>query len=376
MGGGGRQERGQIWLRDGWVRGTVGGMNTNAEPDLAVITRQLRAMYGSRLLIAAVSHLQAFEAVAEAPRTAEELRTTLGLPERSAMVLFPALRAMGLLAADTGGRLRLTEAGSHLLTSVTPNLAGYVGLEQDDAGVVEMASRLRHDGPVSATGGTAYVKESHEASPMDDPVLARHLTLALAGRARLLAPLAAPQLPKSEGHLLDVAGGTGLFACEWLRRNPRATATVYDRPEVLRVAAEFRDEFCRSGRPDAATVRERLQFQPGNMLEDELPRADLILAASLFHDWPVGTCRSLMKRLAEVLQPGGEIWAHDAFLNDALDGPLAVTDYSAQLFWVTKGRCYSRAEYRGWFTDAGLQPLPGEFPTALDYSLISARKAR
>ena len=350
-------------------------MNTSAEPDLAVITRQLRAMYGSRLLIAAVSHLRIFEALAGAPQTGEELRRTLGLPERSAMVLFPGLRAMGLLAADASGRLLLTEAGRHLLTGVTPNLAGYVGLEQSDPGVVEMANRLRNDGPVSATGGTAYVKESHEASPMDDPVLARHLTLALAGRARLLAPLAAPQLPASEGHLLDVAGGTGLFACEWLRLNPRATATVYDRPEVLRVAAEFRDEFCGSNRPAAASVRERLQFQPGNMLEDALPRADLILAASLFHDWPVTTCRSLMKRLAEVLKPNGEIWAHDAFLNDAMDGPLAVTDYSAQLFWVTKGRCYSRAEYREWFTEAGLQAVPGEFPTALDYRLIGARKA-
>jgi transposase InsO family protein len=65
---------------------------------------------------------------------------------------------------------------------------------------------------------------------------------------------------------------------------------------------------------------------------------------------------------------------HDAFLNDSLDGPLAVTDYSAQLFWVTKGRCYSRAEYRSWFTEAGLKPSMENIPTQLDYGLIWARK--
>jgi hypothetical protein len=110
------------------------------------------------------------------------------------------------------------------------------------------------------------------------------------------------------------------------------------------------------------------------MLEDELPRAEVLLAASLFHDWPAATCEQLARRFAAALAPGGELWAHDAFLNDALDGPLAVTDYSAQLFWVTKGRCYSRAEYREWFARAGLAALPGEPVTALDYSLISARK--
>jgi hypothetical protein len=110
------------------------------------------------------------------------------------------------------------------------------------------------------------------------------------------------------------------------------------------------------------------------MLEDALPEADLVLAASLFHDWPAPTCRILAQRFADALRPGGELWVHDAFLNDSLDGPLAVTDYSTQLFYFTKGRCYSRAEYRDWMRQAGLIPANGSPPTLMDYSLISARK--
>ncbi len=349
-------------------------MNTEALPDLAPITRAQRAMYGSRLLIAAVSHLRVFDTLAAGPLPEPELRRTLGLGERPARVLFPALRAMGFLDADLDGRLGVTAVGRRLVAGVSPNLAGYVGLEQDDPGVVEMARRLRQDGPGETPGGTAYVKEGNEASPMDDPVLARHLTLALAGRAAWLAPLAAPILPRHAGHLLDAAGGSGLFAYEWLRINPEATATVLDRPAVLTVAAEFLAEFARSGREGAAGVPERVRLLPGNMLEDALPAADLILAASLFHDWPESICGPLAGRFAAALRPGGELWAHDAFLNDALDGPVAVTDYSAQLFWVTKGRCYSRAEYRAWFTAAGLVPLAANHPTALDYHLIGARR--
>jgi hypothetical protein len=110
------------------------------------------------------------------------------------------------------------------------------------------------------------------------------------------------------------------------------------------------------------------------MLTDVLPETDILLAASLFHDWPTSTCQQLANRFAAALRPGDELWVHDAFLNDTLDGPLAVTDYSAALFWGTKGRCYSRAEYRNWLAQAGLKPAAETWPTQLDYSLIYARK--
>jgi hypothetical protein len=237
-----------------------------------------------------------------------------------------------------------------------------------------MVQRLKNDGPLDAPEGIAYVKEGKEPSPMDNPDTARFLTLGLSGRARHLSPVVAAALPRLEGHLLDVAGGTGLFTYEWLLANPKATATVFDRPHVLTVAAEFLDEFRTSGRDGADTVRQRVKLLPGDMLEDELPRADLLLAASLFHDWPTATCEKLAHRFAAALNPGGELWIHDAFLNDALEGPLAVTDYSAQLFWFTKGRCYSRQEYRRWLAEAGLVSTEDNNPTLMDYGLISAHK--
>jgi len=349
-------------------------MKQPAKPDFAPIAGHLRAVFRSRLLIAAVHHLKVFEQFDDRAMAMADLRRRLGLKERPAMTLFPALCAMGLLKFDSAGRLTITALGRCLTTAATPNLVSYSGLEKDDPGVVEMALRLKNDGPLDDGRGTAYVKEGDEPSPMDDAKAARHFTLALAGRAGILSPIVAAKLPGVKGHLLDVAGGTGLFAYEWLRLNPKSSATVFDRPRVLAVAAEFLDEFSRSGKRGAHSVKGRVRFAPGNMLEDELPRADVVLAASLFHDWPAETCVTLTRRFARALNPGGALWAHDAFLDDTMDGPLAVTDYSAQLFWVTKGRCYSRREYRDWFSKAGLVPVKKEIPTAMDYSLISARK--
>jgi len=342
--------------------------------DLAPITRQLRAMYGSRLLVAAVHHIPVFDTLSDGPLSIAQLRDQLQLDERPASVLFPALCAMNLLAYTPDGQLQITELGQYLTQHRATNLRGYVGLEKDDAGVVEMAVRLRNDGPLNTLDGISFVKEGDEPSPMDDPLLARQFTMGLAGRARQLAPLVAARLPRRAGHLLDVAAGTGLYTYEWLLANPTATATVLDRPAVLAVAADLLDEFSRSGRPGAERIRERVTFRAGDMLTDALPETDILLAASLFHDWPTSTCQQLANRFAAALRPGGELWVHDAFLNDTLDGPLAVTDYSAALFWGTKGRCYSRAEYRSWLAQAGLEPAAETWPTQLDYSLIYAHK--
>jgi len=344
------------------------------QPDPAPITRHLRAMYGSRLLLAAVHHLNVFETLSAGPLLLTDLRSQLALAERPAMVLFPALCAMELLCYDEQNRLCLTDLGRYLTSEQTPNLTGYTGLEKDDPGVVEMAQLLRHDGPLESPTGISFVKEGDGPSPMDDSALARKFTLGLAGRARHLSPIVAANLPKREGHLLDVAGGTGLYSYEWLLANPTSTATLFDRPAVLAVAAELLDEFGQSGRAGADTVKARVTLLPGDMLTDELPQTDLLLAASLFHDWPTPTCQQLAHRFADALRPGGEIWVHDTFLNDTLDGPLAATDYSAQLFCVTKGRCYSRAEYQSWFATAGLTPMPDARPTQLDYGLIWAKK--
>jgi hypothetical protein len=342
--------------------------------DLAPITRHLRAKAGSHLLVAAVLHLNVFELLAKQPLSIEELQEKLCLKERPAMVLFPALCAMGFLKFNPAGNLELTKIAYHLTAACSPNLLGYVGLEKEDEGVLRMKRWLLNDGPEESSEGLSYVKDDTSPSPMDEPNAARFFTMALAGRARYLSPLVANKMSRRAGHLLDVASGTGYYTYEWLLLNPNSTATLFDRPEVLKVAAELLEDFCMDERVSAEDIKRRITFQEGDMFTDELPKADLLLAASLFHDWPADTCLLLAKKFSDAIKTGGEIWIHDAFLDDTLDGPLAVTDYSAMLFLGTKGRAYSRKEYSKWLVEAGLVPTSDNIPTLMDYGLICARK--
>ncbi len=342
--------------------------------DLAPITRYLRAKASSHLLVAAVHHLGVFGELNKGPKSIPEMQQNLHLKERPAMVLFPALCAMGMVQYNTEGKLQLTELGKYLTAACPANLLGYAGLEKQDAGVLQMTEWLRNDGPENTSKGFSYVKDEQAPSPKDEPEAARFFTMALAGRARYLSPIVADKITKREGHLLDIAAGTGYYTYELLLANPTLRATIFDRPEVLKVALELLDDFCKGRSDEVNTIKKRITFMPGDMLNDDLPKADLLLAASVFHDWPKETCEVLAGKFAKALNPAGELWIHDAFLNDTLDGPLAVTDYSAMLFLGTKGRAYSRKEYRIWLSEAGLIPSLENIPTLMDYGLISAVK--
>jgi SAM-dependent methyltransferase len=321
------------------------------QSDPTPIFELYRGSYATELLTAAVASFDVFGILAANALRPADLRVRLGLAERPATVLFTALRAMKLLAADSRGLLELTPlAREHLTPGGDHDIGGYIRLAADSPGVREMVARLRTNQPAAheTDGGAAFIYREGVDSAMEREASARQLTLALAGRAMNVAPVLAERHPLADARrLLDVGGGTGLYGIAWLQRHPQMRAVVWDRPEVLKVAVEMAQ---RHG------VADRLDCVPGDMFADPVPPgADVVLLSNILHDWDVPECRALLTRCAAALPTGGRLLVHDVFLNDALDGPLPVALYSAALFRMTEGRAYSAAEYRGWLAEAGLR---------------------
>ena len=333
--------------------------------DPSPIFEFFRGSFGSELLTAAVAHFPVFGTLAERPQPFAEFREALGLSERPAIVLTTALKAFGLIE-EREGRLQLTElANEHLAPGGYFNISDYIGLAAESPGVLEMVARLKSNRPANlGQGGAAFIYRDGLRSAMEHSESARHFTLALAGRAKNVAPHLAKQLPAGEGVLLDVGGGTGLYSIACLKAFPKLRAIVLDRPEVLKITEEFAREF---------GVFDRLECRPGDMFTDPLPAADQVLLSNVLHDWDVPECRRLVPRCAEALQIGGRLLIHDVFLNDDLSGPLPIALYSAALFSLTEGRAYAGAEYRQWLSGCGLEPEPIR-PTLIHCGLLPARK--
>jgi SAM-dependent methyltransferase len=321
--------------------------------DPTSIFEVFRGNHGTELLTAAVAHFRVFERMARGPSTFDQLRRDLGLAERPATVLITALRAFGLMIEDEEGRLGLTElARDHLTPGAYFDVSGYVGLASESPGVLEMVERLRTNRPAGSAGdeeGAAFIFKEGIESAMETEASARSLTLALAGRAKNVAPVLAERYPLDDARLLlDVAGGTGIYSIAWLLRHPDLRAIVWDRPEVLKVAVEM---------AEAYGVADRLEARAGDMFKDPVPEgADVILLSNVLHDWDVPDCELLVSRSASTLRPGGRLLIHDVFLSNALDGPLPIALYSAALFRLTEGRAYSAQEFRTWLEAAGLVP--------------------
>jgi len=336
--------------------------------DPAPVFELFRGAHATELLTAAVAHFNVFSRLADGPLPASQLQSELNLQDRPMVVLFTALKAMGLLA-ERAGFLQLTPlAAEHLVPGGAFDVGDYLGLAAQSPGVLVMVERLKTNRPAGADAsgnGVAFIYRDGMASAMEAADSARHLTLALAGRAKNVAPVLAEKLPLDGVRtLLDVGGGTGIYSFALLQKNPHLNAIVLDRPEVLKIAAELAEQY---------GIADRLELLPGDMFESPLPAADAVLLSNILHDWDVPECRSLVQRCASILPAGGRLVIHDVFLNDALDGPLPIALYSASLFTLTEGRAYSAAEYREWLSTAGLR-CDAVIPTLAHCGVLSARR--
>ena len=223
---------------------------------------------------------------------------------------------------------------------------------------------------VLQTGKPANWGSNHFASwakAMESDAFADEFTAAMDCRGVLLAPALARKVDLSEHRsVLDVAGGSGIYACALTTIHPHLRATVYERPPVDGIARRCIEK---------RGCTERVSVQAGDMFQDELPEGfDVILLSNVLHDWDDPVAAALLSKAARALSPGGMLLLHDAFLDADKRGPLPVAQYSALLMHSTEGRCFSVGEIRVWLENNGLD-WRGQQATAVDRSVISAAKA-
>jgi hypothetical protein len=331
--------------------------------DPTSIYRYRDGLYAADLLTAAISHLDFFTWLNEHPADKATICKALELQERPTDVMLTLFAAMGLLRMGDGV-FSLTELGrEHLVKTSHWNIEPYFASTKDRPVCRDMVMVLRTGKPAN----WASLKDEKEwAKAMEGDAFANQFTAAMDCRGVYLGPAMAEKLDCSKHrHLLDIAGGSGIYACAIVARHPHLRATVLEKRPVDRITVR------------SLTARgfgERVTVRVGDMFTEPFPDGcDVHLFSNVLHDWDVSRVDQLLVKSFAALPPGGMIVIHDAHINASKTGPLPVAAYSALLMTITEGKCYSEKEMEEYLTRAGFSGVKYA-PTAADRSIITAYK--
>ncbi len=314
------------------------------------------------LLAVGISHLDFFTWLADHPSTLGAICAHFGIHTRPADVMLTLFTAQGLVT-QSGGCFHLTlRAREHLTAGSRWNLAPYFSSMKDRQPTLDMLKVLKTGKP--ANWGS-YDPQAW-ADAMKRPDFAAHFTAAMDCRGILLGPALAKSLDLSEHKaLLDLAGGSGIYACALAAKNPHLRCTVLERPPVDGIATEC---IAKQG------CSERVSVHIGDIFADALPEGfDVHLWSNVLHDWDEPDVRKLLAKSHAALPSGGLVVIHDAFINADKTGPLHIAEYSALLMNITEGKCYSIAEIRSYLNETGFDWLEHK-ATAVGRGYIAARK--
>jgi 2-polyprenyl-3-methyl-5-hydroxy-6-metoxy-1,4-benzoquinol methylase len=148
--------------------------------------------------------------------------------------------------------------------------------------------------------------------------------------------------------VLDVGGGSGVFAMAFVGAGEDLTATVYDLPNVIPIARKYIREEQMEGKIDTAE---------GDYMVGQLPSGyDIVFLSSIVHSNSDTENRELIHKCAAALNSGGRIIIKDEVMEESRIAPPGGTLLALNMLVNTRaGDNFTEKEIRAWFNAAGIR---------------------
>lgn len=272
----------------------------------------------SKALFAAL-HVGIFTKLSEGPKRIDDLAAEANAAQNRIQTLMTALAALGLVERQGDRFANSPGAEAFLVEGAKYDFGDYLRLQID-----------RQMFPIMAGLEAVVTGEPTEEPRIDsyadwfsDPEEARLYSesqhAGSLGPGRSVARMI--DLSGAE-RLMDVGGGTGAFAIRLCEANPGLKATVLDFPNVVALGKEYVAK---------AGLSDRIDFIPGNALEDDWPGGqDVVLMSYLFNGVPGDAIPDLTRRAFASLNPGGHFLVHDFIVDDDRSGPTLAALWQLQ----------------------------------------------
>jgi cyclopropane fatty-acyl-phospholipid synthase-like methyltransferase len=199
----------------------------------------------------------------------------------------------------------------------------------------------------------------------DNKEQTRAFVLAMHERARGIGSILPYLNLEGRRHLLDVGGGPGTYSVALVQQTPGLRATVLDVPGVIEVAQEL---------VNASGSADRVRLLAGDYLKSDFGTGyDAVLLSGMMHRESPESCRLLLRKTFDALEPGGLAIVSDVFFDDETKRTPPFTVYFALNMMLTSddGSAHAKTEMSAWMREAGFTRVEvRELPKPNAHSLV------
>jgi hypothetical protein len=321
------------------------------------------AYWGSKTLLSAVE-LGLFTELAEGPLAPEEIRTRLGLHERSVRDFLDALVALGMLRREQGTYAN-TPATDLYLDRAKPTYMG---------GMLEMMSARLFRFWADLTEGLKTGQPQNEAKRggdlfdtlYSDPKRLEQFLSAMTGLSLGIAHALAGKFPWPQYRsFVDVGVAQGGLPVVLAQAHEHLTGVGADLPVVGPIFDRY-----------VAThgLQDRLKFAKLDFSNDPLPTADVVIMGHILHDWDLPTKKMLIGKAYDALPAGGSFIAFEALIDDERRGNAFGLLMSLNMLIETRGGFdYTGADCAAWMREADFRQTRVEHLSGPDSMVVGVK---
>ena len=326
---------------------------------LPKVFRIATAFWASQAVYAAAK-LGLADALAQGPRSSDELAIELGADRDSLVRLALVLAELGVVALDHDGRIRLTEVGAPLQTGIPGSLHSMIltmGEEHYQAWG-KLIESIRNGRPgfdkVFGTPLFEHLQNNLAAGQTFNRAMT-DFTSQVA-----LAVILAYDFSRFQT-LVDVGGGHGVLLRKILRSVPSMLGIVFDSSHVIAGAASHIE---REG------LEARCQAVAGDFFVSVLEGADGYILKNVLHDWDDEHALAILKNCRRAMRADSMLLLLEVVL-PVEDDPLFGHLLDLNMLVMSGGRERTREEYRKLLEDSGFR-LTRIIPTMAPVSILEA----
>lgn len=300
--------------------------------------------------------LDIFSILGDYEKTAEEVAKEAGTDVNATARLMNALTALGLLNKE-GIYYSNTRVTRQYLVKDSPD---YIASMAHYSNLYDRWSKLTE----SVKKGTSMnyrITDDIEGEKLNDFIAAMHWRAT--NQAREIVNMIYLSNAKK---LLDLGGGSGAYAMEFVRAKPDMDVYIFDLPNVIKLTQNYLYE---NGFMD------KIHLIEGDYFVDNIGSDyDIVFLSSIIHSNSIWENIELAKKIYLALKPGGQIIIHDYIISDDRTKPLFTALFSLNMLINTpSGDVYTETDVWVMLKEAWFKNIKN-YPTKFGTNLIIASK--